>query len=73
MHNIVDSPERKKLIDEMVRIIQNEVPCILGVHRLGFRLAHKWLSDYKPHPLGYGFNKYYKVDPALREETKKNL
>ena len=52
---------------------KSKTPWILGVHRLGFRLAHKWLKNYKPHPLGYGFIKYYKVDPQLREGMKRDL
>ncbi|MBI4869394.1 MAG: hypothetical protein HY816_20840 [Candidatus Wallbacteria bacterium] len=68
-----DSPERKKVIDEMIQILHDETPVIWGVHRIGFRLVHQWLANYKPHPFGYGFSKFYRIDPKLREEAMKKL
>lgn len=73
MKNMADGPERKKLIDEMVAIFYEESPWILGVHRLIYLLQHKWMRNYKYHPIGHGFYKYYRVDPKLREEWKAKL
>jgi ABC-type transport system substrate-binding protein len=68
-----DGAERKKLIDEMVQIFYDEAPWILGVHRMGFTLVHKWVHNYKPHSVGHGFYKYYKVDGKLRADMAKDF
>ena len=73
MKAMPDGAERKKIIDEMVQIFYDEAPWILGVHRMGFTLVHKWVHDYKPHSVGHGFYKYYKIDGKLRAEMAKDF
>ncbi|MBI4872283.1 MAG: peptide ABC transporter substrate-binding protein, partial [Candidatus Riflebacteria bacterium] len=73
MKAMPDGAERKKIIDEMVQIFYDEAPWILGVHRMGFTLVHKWVHDYKPHSVGHGFYKYYKIDGKLRAEMAKEF
>jgi len=35
-------------------------------------LHHKWLRNFKPHPMGYGMVKYYRIDAANRPQRKRN-
>jgi ABC-type transport system substrate-binding protein len=73
MKSMPDGPDRGKLIDQMIAIFHEQMPWVLGVHRTGYFLVHKWLANYKPHPIGHDAYKYYKVDPAAREEVSKGL
>jgi hypothetical protein len=33
---------------------------------LNMALFYDWLGNVKPHPLGYGFARYQRVDEAMR-------
>ncbi|MBI3890274.1 MAG: ABC transporter substrate-binding protein, partial [Candidatus Wallbacteria bacterium] len=52
MKNMADGPDRKKLIDEMIALFYEDAPWIMGVHRVRYGLIHKWLKNYKYHPIG---------------------
>ncbi|MBI4871867.1 MAG: ABC transporter substrate-binding protein [Candidatus Riflebacteria bacterium] len=73
MKAMPDTPERKKLIDEMIAILHDEVPWIYGVHRTGYTLVHRWVKNYKFHAVGHEMYKYLRVDPALREQARKGM
>jgi ABC-type transport system substrate-binding protein len=65
---MADSPERNVLFKKMVAIITEDVPWIFGVHRLAYSLRQGWLLNYKPHPIGRGMMKYYRIDSSLKSE-----
>ncbi len=73
MKNMPDGPERLAVIDKMVKILWDDCPWIMGVHRQRFALQHSWMRNYKYHAIGKGFYKYYRVDAALRAEKRKKL
>lgn len=65
-----DTPERTKLYAEMARIISEECPALLLDEPEGYVLYYQWTSNknIKPHPVGYGFTKYRRLDPVMRKK-----
>lgn len=70
MKSMNNGPERQKLIDEMVAILQEECPVIFGYHRISFALTQPWMHNYKPSDVGHGNFKYYRVDANKRARMK---
>jgi len=66
IRTMADSPERTKLCAEMVNMISQDCPVLLLTEPLGFVLIYDWVSNVKPHPIGYGFAKYRRIDPERR-------
>lgn len=71
--NMQQSPERKKLYEELTQMIAEEVPLIFGVHRTIFVAKHGWLQNYKYSTFANGANaKFYNLDMKKKEETIKS-
>jgi ABC-type transport system substrate-binding protein len=64
---MADSPERRKLIKEMVAILIEECPWIFGTHRIGFGLRYAWVKNRKPHHFSHSL-KYTSIDSELRKK-----
>jgi len=60
------SADRTKLYVEMLKILNEDCPALLNSEPIGFALVHPWLHNYKPHPIGYGFGKFIRLDTDLR-------
>ncbi|MBL9034415.1 MAG: hypothetical protein JNN33_06610, partial [Rhodospirillaceae bacterium] len=52
---IVDVEERKKVIDEIETLMQEEGPIIQPLWRQSYQPFDKRLKGYKPHPTEYYF------------------
>lgn len=63
---MLPSPQRTKVYAEMINILNEECPVLLLTEPVSFVLVHSWLHNVRPHPIGYGFGKYYRIDPAGR-------
>jgi ABC-type oligopeptide transport system substrate-binding subunit len=63
-----DSPQRTKLYAKMVNIISEDVPVLLLTEPEGYVLFYNWVKNVKPHPIGYGFTKYRRIDTKLRRK-----
>ena len=61
-----DGPERKKVIDQMRAIVQEDCPWVPTLHSELFALTQPWLKNYKPHPVALDTMKYWRVDGAMR-------
>jgi ABC-type transport system substrate-binding protein len=61
-----DTPERTALYAKMVRKISEDCPVLLLTEPLSYALRYEWLTNVKPHPIGYGFAKYQRIDEARR-------
>lgn len=59
-----DSPERQELIDRMVEILIEDVPCIFLTHRVSYVLQYPWIRNFKPHEMATNTFKYLKVDKS---------
>ncbi len=65
---MMPSPERTALYVRMVRILNEDCPVLLLTEPEYYILVYDWVLPYKPHPIGYGYRKYIRIDPDLRRE-----
>jgi len=63
-----DSPERTALYARMVRMISEDCPVLLLTEPQSYVLIYEWMRNVKPHPVGYGYKKYRRIDTKLRHE-----
>ncbi|MBS3733765.1 MAG: hypothetical protein KGY99_02455 [Phycisphaerae bacterium] len=65
---MMPSPQRAELYAQMVEILNEKCPVLLLSEPISFLLVRDWVSNVKPHPIGYGFAKYRRIDvPARRK------
>jgi oligopeptide transport system substrate-binding protein len=61
-----DSDERTALYAEMTQIINEDCPVRFLSEPISFVLTYEWVKNFKPHPVGYGYAKYRRIDTDLR-------
>ncbi|MBN2658442.1 MAG: hypothetical protein JXR86_15390 [Spirochaetales bacterium] len=66
------SPERDRLYAEAAQLAAEDVPWIMGVHRLSYALEYPWLKTRVFRDIGAGYSKYYDVDLEMRKEATGN-
>jgi ABC-type transport system substrate-binding protein len=66
---MMPSAERTALYVKMLKMLNEDCPCLLLSEPVSFVLTHPWVANRKPHPIGYGYGKYARVDPALRKKA----
>jgi len=64
-----DGPERVALYRRMDRIVQDDCPTLLTLHRVAYVLKYDWLLNYKPHVFAYNTLKYQRVDVEARRRA----
>jgi oligopeptide transport system substrate-binding protein len=62
--------ERRRLIEEMLAILERERPWIELYHREKVVPAHRWVANLKPFGISYPTLKYRDVDAAARGELR---
>ncbi len=65
---MADSPERTRLYVKMVNIISEDCPMLMLTEPQSYVLIYEWVKNFKPHPVGYGYSKYRRIDVALRHK-----
>lgn len=70
---LAPGPARTKLYQQMRDIVVEESPWVFNVHRLGYRVQHGWLKNFKRHVMVQDYVKYLRVDPKARAEKKNSL
>ncbi len=73
MAGMSDSPERRAIIAEMIKIVNEDCPMIYMDHRLIYSLKQAWLENYKFHDIQSAQYKYYKVDQELKSRLLKEV
>lgn len=73
MKNMPDGKERNAIIAKMVKIIHEECPWVLFVHRMRGNLAHGWLKNYKAHAINTAPMKYFDIDMDTKNKTLPTL
>ncbi len=63
-----DTPERTALYAEMVKIINEDCPRRFLSEPTSFVLTRDWVKNFKPHPVGYGYAQYIRIDTDLRHQ-----
>ena len=70
MRAMENGPERQKIIDRMLAILQEDSPWVWGFHPKDYSLHHAWLKNRKPTKVGNNTLKYQRIDVALREKLR---
>jgi ABC-type transport system substrate-binding protein len=65
--------ERDELYQKMRDLVVEDSPWLLRNHRLGYRLVHGWLHNFKWNDIQNDYFKYMRVDPKKRAELKGKL
>lgn len=65
--------ERDALYTKMRDIVVEESPWMFHTHRLGYRLIHGWVHNFKWNDIQNDYFKYLRVDPKKRAELKVKL
>ncbi|MFW5960551.1 MAG: ABC transporter substrate-binding protein [Chitinivibrionales bacterium] len=63
-----DCPERTNLYAKMTNIISRDCPVILLYEPESFVVYHNWVSNVKSHSVGYGYQRYRKIDTELKSK-----
>jgi ABC-type transport system substrate-binding protein len=63
-----DSPERTELYAKMVKMVNEDCPVLLLTEPESFLLTYDWLKNIHPHPVGYGYTKFHRIDDTLRKQ-----
>jgi ABC-type oligopeptide transport system substrate-binding subunit len=65
---MLPSPQRTALFVRMIRMLNEDCPVLLETEPIRMVLFHDWMRNVKPHPIGYGFFKYRRLDVDLRRK-----
>lgn len=71
MKNMEHGPQRVQIIDRMIAILREDAPWLWGYHPKEFALYHSWYQNIKPNRMAYNTVKYLRIDPALREQKRR--
>jgi oligopeptide transport system substrate-binding protein len=70
MKNMDNTPQRQKIITQMLAIIQRDSPWLWGHHPKKYVLQHQWLHNVKPNVMANNKLKYWRVDGVQREQLR---
>lgn len=63
-----DGPEKAAVIDEMIRILQEDAPIMFGYYPKAAAAFHEWVQNAKPTSMVRNSLQYIGVDEALRTQ-----
>jgi ABC-type transport system substrate-binding protein len=66
MRYLEDGPEKQKVIDRMVAIVQQDSPWLWGFNPYAAGAYHAWMSNAKPTQMVRDNVQYRRIDPAKR-------
>lgn len=66
MRGMADSPERRKIIRQMLDIFVQEVPWIVEAHRVRYTLMTPWMKNFKGGYMGSSPAKFYRIDTEAK-------
>ena len=64
--NMANSPERQRIIDRMVHIVQRDAPWVWGIYPKKYSLRHSWIANDKPNTMARNNLKYLRLDAHKR-------
>ena len=71
MRAMDNSPARQIVIDRLTQLLRHDAPWVWGFHPKDYALYHAWLFNRKPIKVGNNTLKYQRLDPALREQKRR--
>jgi oligopeptide transport system substrate-binding protein len=66
MKEMENGPERQAVIDQMVRIVQDDAPWGFGYNPKSFALRHSWVKNAEPNLMANNQLKYRRVEGTAR-------
>lgn len=70
MRLLEDGPERLQIISEMIKILQQDCPCIWGFFPKTYGLYQAWTRVTKPSPIVNNNLKYININSELRANSR---
>lgn len=71
MKTMENSPERMKIIERMIEMLQHDAPWEFGFHPKSYALYHDWVSNVKPNKMANNTLKYMNIDLEKRNEYRR--
>lgn len=71
MKSMTDGPERQRIIDRMLAILQHDAPWVWGFYEKVYSLQHSWLANRKPGKIVRNSLKYQRIDGAARAQSRR--
>ncbi|MDP1635342.1 MAG: ABC transporter substrate-binding protein, partial [Gallionellaceae bacterium] len=71
MKNMDNTPERQKIIDDMLEVLRRDSPWLWGFHPKSYVLRHGWLHNIKPNIMANNKLKYWRVDAVQRDAKRR--
>lgn len=71
MQRMPNGPERLKIIQKMVHMVQQDAPWIFGFYPKGLALYHHWYHNAWPNMMANNTSKYLRVDATARAAAEK--
>jgi oligopeptide transport system substrate-binding protein len=66
-----DSPVRTEMYKKLGRMVAEDVPVVMGQHRIGVGLRHPWIKNSKFDEFAFNRAKYLKVDLEAKKKYGK--
>ena len=66
-------PARDKIYTQMRDVVVEDSPWLFNAHRVGYRVVHGWVKNYKWSDIQNDVYKYMRIDPKKRAEIKSKL
>jgi len=66
MRSMENTPERLAIVDEMVRLLQQDAPWVFRYHPRTLAFYHGWAKNAWPHALTFNTWKYWNLDTVAR-------
>lgn len=70
LRTLQPSPERTKIIQQMLDIVRKDSPWFTGYYPKEFFLNNQWVHNNKRHGINKATLKYVRIDPELRERKQ---
>lgn len=67
---VLDYSRKTELIEQMVRILQEDCPWLAAFHPKIYSLQHQWVKGFR-HPMARNTIKYMTIDPLVRSQLIK--
>ncbi len=71
MKMLEDGPQKQKLIDELVAVVQRDAPWTMGFFPFASAAAQQWVHNYKPAILIRDTARFLRVDVPTRVEKQR--
>jgi len=64
-----DSPARTEIYKRLARMVAEDVPVVLGVHRMAPWLTQPWIKNFKPTSFHTNRAKYLRIDLEVKKNS----